>query len=276
MPKKSGSVATAKTATATPATSRAALSRGNEPPLLPEPTPSTNEHDDVDPLDVRKSPNDLTERERQRFERERREHVTATRQKNSRLSARYLSTDTFDTWPVVNEDDKNALAAVMGWTHAVRTHSFARPLDTPFLYLHGPVGSGKSGLASCAIAASLDFVPATFITRVEMMMDITRVFQGTTSGDELEASMRVAKIPLLAIDDIDKGSVTPFVLKILWFILDYRVRHEMPTIITANASLDRLYQKLAISEDAEDTAHAIVDRIVGESLVIALTSGSKR
>ncbi len=218
-------------------------------------------------LDYRQAPSqgDMPEDVRLQFEREQR--VERIRRHVARCSASGCSEhyrtglftlDTFTTSP--------AVTAAKEWLTGLG--------ERPSLILTGPVGCGKSHIAEAAIAVSLGNVSARFITGPDLVRSIQSAFK---SADESEADavIEFTAAPRLAIDDIDKVTPSPFVLRSLWSIVDARVRHERPTIYTANSDMRGLYKRLAVP-GYETDAQAIVDRIIGSCVQIVMTGKSHR
>lgn len=149
----------------------------------------------------------------------------------------------------------------------------AAEMEERNLYIWGPIGSGKTWLAQWAIARCLERERCKFTTRVGLIADVQSSYSSdeTTEADVLE---HWSSVPRLAIDDLDKGQASPSVRKILWAVVDSRLRMGLPTIYTANVRPQDLARVLGSS--AEDvTAEAIADRLrVGR--VVEMKGKSRR
>lgn len=196
----------------------------------------------------------------------RRESIAAARLKASGLPERYLNGDVgFDTFPPATASEKQALDVCRRWA------SGEAPQRS--LLVCGSVGVGKSHLVMSAIAAALPLRRARFVTKVDLLSHVIAAF--TEESNERAALAPFLSAEVLAIDDLDKGTVTEFTLKTLWTVIDFRSREERATAFTLNADLSELYEILAIPGQ-EVTAESIVDRIKGMCLVVRMKGKSHR
>jgi DNA replication protein DnaC len=179
----------------------------------------------------------------------------------------------FHTWQQRNAIEAGALTAAKEWVSGIG--------EKPSLLITGSIGTRKTGLALSAIAAAIDAGRnrSRFTTKLDMIGSVQRTFSvdDESAYDEL---MRYSGVPFLAIDDIDKGSSSRFVIQTLWTVIDTRVRNERPTIYTANAigatsPLDAIYHRLA-TPGLEVDAESIVDRLRGSCVVVELNGASDR
>lgn len=218
-------------------------------------------------LDYRQVPSqgDMPENVRLQFEEETRDNNARRLQLRCRVSGvshTYLGKMlTLDTYP-----SSPAVVAAREWLAGLG--------ERPSLILTGPVGCGKSHIAEAAITVALGNVPARFITGPDLVRSIQSAFK-SDSESEADAVIEFTDAPRLAIDDIDKVTPSPFVLRSLWSIVDARVRHERPTIYTANSDMRGLYKRLAVPGYATD-AQAIVDRLIGSCVQVVMTGKSHR
>ena len=175
----------------------------------------------------------------------------------------------FDTWNASTEPERKALVAAKEWVKGLG--------GKPSLLITGSVGTRKTGLSMSAIAAANG--RARFTTRIDM----TGLVQRTFSHDDESAydeMLRFSAVPFLAIDDLDKGTISKFVVQTLWAVIDARTRNSLPTIYTANArgassSLDAIYHSLTFP-GCEADAESIVDRLRGACVVVELKGASRR
>jgi len=118
--------------------------------------------------------------------------------------------------------------------------SIIRSVNRPGLIFEGDVGSGKTFLAA-AIANELlaRDIDVEFII-VPELLDTLR--QGIHSdGNEDDALIRRTKdAPVLILDDMGAHNFSPWVQNILFTIINYRLNHQLPVIITTNLDLSAL------------------------------------
>lgn len=108
------------------------------------------------------------------------------------------------------------------------------------LFLHGGLGCGKTSLAAAAIWAWIEqkhtrplFVPAYRAARWFRDLDNCR-----------ENADRMAKAPLLVVDDVGSNRSTPHVVEQLLFIIQERYDNVLPTIVISNDTLDKFSSDL--------------------------------
>lgn len=202
--------------------------------------------------------------EHREFEAKRRESIAEARMKASGLPPRYVNGEMgFDTFKPATASEIKALEACRKWA--------SDPSGS--ILISGSVGVGKSHLVMSAIAAALPLHRARFVTKVDLLSHVIAAF--TEESNERAALAPFLSAEVLAIDDLDKGTVTEFTLKTLWTVIDFRSREERATAFTLNADLSELYEILAIPGQ-EVTAESIVDRLKGMCLVVRMKGKSHR
>lgn len=134
--------------------------------------------------------------------------------------------------------NQDALAAVVDFDYAKDN-----------LYLHGPVGSGKSHLAA---VAARKFFPVgrkgLFQTQIATykIPEISRRFRGCDGGEaERELLTEIAGRAILVIEDFGVEKYTEFLVSLMYEIIDWRYQNN-PTglIITSNLSVGDLANKI--------------------------------
>lgn len=153
--------------------------------------------------------------------------------------------------------------------------------EHPSLYIAGPIGTGKTMLASCL---ALDLIRCGKAVLWSNVGDLLRSLRATFSSKEQNEETvieRFAQASILVLDDLGKERPTEWAAEQLFAIFNRRYDYGKPTIITTNYSgsdlIKRLTPKPDMSGYADDTtARAIVDRLRGTASTIILEGDSKR
>ena len=158
--------------------------------------------------------------------------------------------------------------------HELEPENTQKVLEGKSLYICGEFGTGKTHLAS-AIARKLIWRRK----RVRMLtgIDITMMLQATYGSSESEADVlaRLAKVPILIIDDMGKEPPSDWVLSRLFAVINARYDEMLPTIITTNYEKSALVERMGKHGD-HDTAEAMVSRICEMCELIKLTGEDRR
>ena len=152
--------------------------------------------------------------------------------------------------------------------------------EHPSLYIAGPIGTGKTMLASCL---SIDLIKIGHSVLWSNVGDVLRTLRATFNSNENEEDVirRYTRPPILVLDDLGKERPTEWAAEQLFAIFNRRYDHNKTTIITTNYGGDDLARRLTPRPDrdgyADDTtARAIVDRLRGTANLIILEGDSKR
>jgi len=110
------------------------------------------------------------------------------------------------------------------------------------LYFFGPVGSGKTHLATIAARRFLGKVGVTTVNPFE----ISRLVRSTRNGiDESRAIAAIADSRVLVIDDMGTAKDTEFLVGLLYEIINHRyMNHKGGLIITSNLKPSELSEKM--------------------------------
>jgi DNA replication protein DnaC len=141
-----------------------------------------------------------------------------------------------------------------------------------WLYLYGDCGAGKTHLAVALarkIALDRQWEPALiswahYVNRVQQSWQDARV---KVDGGPVRESL------VLVLDDMDKKEGAPWMLSHLYDIIDYRYMHQLPTIMTANRSIEELCRFWNKSQSGSDLSRAIISRILGQLFKIVHMRG---
>ncbi len=142
------------------------------------------------------------------------------------------------------------------------------------LFIHGPVGTGKThNAAAVAIAASDRGLRTVFTSAIAIFSNIRETFDG--GGSSKRALERYASCEMLVLDDLGKESSSRWSLMTLFTIVNARYEGMRPTVITSQYTLGQLRARLASTGEAE-TAAAIVSRIAATCADVTLSGPDLR
>jgi DNA replication protein DnaC len=131
---------------------------------------------------------------------------------------------------------KDALTEAMNFTR-----SLARGINRPGLIFEGDVGSGKTFLAA-AIANELiaKGIDVEFIV-VPEFLDTLRQSMHSENNEDNALIIRAKKAAVLILDDMGAHNFSPWVQNMLFTIINFRLNHQLPIIITTNLDAMQLY-----------------------------------
>lgn len=126
-------------------------------------------------------------------------------------------------------------------------------------YVCGPVGTGKTHLASAVARMAVD---GGMSVRVTDTLGILAALRGTygSSGTEDGVLSGLSRCGLLVLDDLGKEPPTDWTLGQVFRIVNDRYETMRPVIVTTQFGKSDLIRRLAKNGDAE-TAVAIVSRL---------------
>lgn len=141
-----------------------------------------------------------------------------------------------------------AIAQVRAW----------RPsLDRPNLVLNGVTDKGKTRLAVMALRESYERtgVMPVIVWPGELSIKVASAWSDIAAQGLRD---RLAKASVLLLDDIDKDKFTERTAEMLFAVIDERLRHGRPTIVTVNASEEAFAAKFPNPETARATLRRII------------------
>ena len=110
-----------------------------------------------------------------------------------------------------------------------------------WIYMHGPVGVGKTHLAVAAAAEREKRGDDVFFATVPDLLDYLRAtFAPDSPVDYDDLLGRIKTCDLAVLDDMGAERSTPFAEDKLFQIVNYRYEERLPTIITAAQNFDQL------------------------------------
>ena len=152
--------------------------------------------------------------------------------------------------------------------------------EHPSLYIAGPIGTGKTMLASCLC---VDLIKLGYSVLWSNVGDVLRSLRATFNGKDNEELVieRYTSPPILVLDDLGKERPTEWAAEQLFAILNRRYERSKTTIVTTNYGGTDLVCRLTPRPDStgyadDTTARAIVDRLRGTANLIILEGESKR
>lgn len=141
-------------------------------------------------------------------------------------------------------------------------------------YICGPVGTGKTHLASAVARMAVD---EGMSVRVTDMLGILAAFKATYGGEGSEDAVlgRISRCRLLVIDDLGKEAPTEWTLGQVFRVINDRYENMRPVVVTTQFGKSDLIRRLARHGDAE-TAVAIVSRLSETCRKVELTGTDRR
>lgn len=117
------------------------------------------------------------------------------------------------------------------------------------LLLTGRVGSGKTFLACCIANALINKGKTVLFMVVPELLDMLKASYNPPRREnnhytEQEVLDTAREVPLLILDDLGAHYYTEWAQNKLYSIINYRLNHQLSTIITTNISLEELKEYL--------------------------------
>jgi DNA replication protein DnaC len=125
-------------------------------------------------------------------------------------------------------------------------YEWSKRNGAPFLVFSGDPGLGKTCLASAAfIDRVADCCAGLPVEYNALMNSFLAMIDG--EGNPQASIQEASRVPVLFLDDLGNSFVnnqeTPGRQRWLFEIVNYRYNNELPTIVTTNLSMERLYQQ---------------------------------
>lgn len=138
------------------------------------------------------------------------------------------------------------------------------------LILLGNYGTGKTMLMSilCDLSAENYYFQNRFINAVDLVNKIKDTFSDTSTQSALKMADKYKDIDYLYLDDIDKINPTDYVRELMYSIVNYRIEHELPIVVSANNSLEVL--------DDKYFGEAVISRLIENSVIVRFTQKNMR
>ena len=131
-----------------------------------------------------------------------------------------------------------------------------RDPKVPGLLLKGSYGTGKTHLAVSILRETAEAgIPGMFVVVPDLIAKMLASFEAKDgkAGDLVETAKSV---PLLVLDDLGAENPKPWVVELVYVLINHRYEHMLPTIITTNydgKQLDAIFGRRIVSRLAEMT-----------------------
>lgn len=172
---------------------------------------------------------------------------------------------TLDTFPANEEAGENALATVRAW--------LTGELDDYNLFVHGPPGSGKSGLVYALGRAAINIGSSPQFINVRQFLAQMRseIAEGTTP----DISERISA-DLLILDDLGAERPTEWAVEqIATIVENFYVANDGCIVVTSNYKPSELIARLTTPADPV-SGRRIVSRLMQDTTVINLDRPDQR
>ena len=151
----------------------------------------------------------------------------------------------------------------------------------PWVYAHGPRGTGKSTEANRAVAVLLWYNPHVVVRAVsfpDLLLQIRATYAKDSSVSELQILDQYRRADFLILHDVGSEKPSQASTGILYSVTNFRYDAMLPTVINSNYSLGRLADHLAPANSPNEVMQAqrICDRILEMSSAIEIRDQSHR
>ena len=124
----------------------------------------------------------------------------------------------------------------------VRAWASGQPKSTPWVFLYGPVGVGKTHLCCAAVAA---LVGADIHARYEYVPDLVDRLRSGQGDDSYAGTIaHLRNLQVLVLDDLNATKTTDWAEGEILKLVDWRYREHAPLLVTTNVELDQVEGRL--------------------------------
>lgn len=181
----------------------------------------------------------------------------------NRFSAKYYSKNLKDTVSGKTYYD-NAAAAFSAAQKFIR--DVQEDPQTDGLVFMGPVGSGKTLLAGAIANALLENgKEVLFVVVPDLLDQIRATYDRGNEYTEQDLMDSAREVGVLVLDDLGAHNYTEWVRNKLYSIINYRLNHMLPTVITTNLDLAQLEEYLGERTTSRIVQMCKVYRLVVET-----------
>lgn len=178
---------------------------------------------------------------------------------------RRFRTRTLNSWVPTAKPNEAVHKVVKAYAESIGQHV----ADGTGMVLLGPPGLGKSHLLTALVAEAIksDY-SAAYVVWPDVVSEVKAGFNLPYQEDRRDIIGLLRGRDLIALDELAiKANATEFEHSLLFDLLDYRYRHQLPTLAASNATREGL---------ASAVGERIADRLSECSPLLVLTGQSQR
>lgn len=171
----------------------------------------------------------------------------------------------FEDYEIESDSEKKGFETTVEY-YKKAVQNYLTGMNLLFL---GKYGTGKTMLMSilCNELANKYLFSCKYVNAVNLWQQITDSFKNNDKSVK-DVVSPYKKAQFLFLDDIDKVKPSDYVREIFYDVVNHRTEKELPTVISANHSLEDLDEKYY--------GEAIVSRLVQDAKIINFTHKNRR
>lgn len=139
-----------------------------------------------------------------------------------------------------------------------------KALETRSLWLYGPIGAGKTHIATAIVGDAIQHdLEAVILSGVTILDRIRSSYDdsGLVKPECVDVIGRLSKVPVLALDDLGKERFTAWAAERFYRLIDDRYLAKLPLIVTSNCTPKELEKHWAAAGMDDSYGPALVRRI---------------